>query len=100
MRKLIFSLVIMGVFTSVGWAGLYEGVIADIFDGGQSLKVTHVDDLTKEKKTLFVSIDSKTQILGAASASTLKPGHAISINATEIESNRLSAKSITVISNV
>ena len=99
MRKLIFVLASMILSANVGWAGLYEGVIADVFDGGQSLKITQVDDLTKEKKTLFVSIDSKTQILGTASAATLKPGYAVSVDAIETESNRLSAKSISVISN-
>ncbi len=95
MRKWILMLVLFGVGANVSWANIYEGVIADTFDGGQSIKVTHVDALTKEKKSLSVSLDPQTKILGADSVSALKPGDAVSINAVELGDNRLSAKSIT-----
>ncbi len=96
MSKIIFALAILGMFTTASWADIYEGVIVESLDGGQLLEVAQVDDLTKDKKTLFVSLDTETQILSADSAAALKPGDSVSINAVETEPNRLSAKSITV----
>ncbi len=98
MRKLILTLIILGIFMNAGWAATYEGIIVEVLDGGQTLKMTQVDSLTKDKKTLFVSVDEHTQILGTEPSEALKPGDSISVNGVETEFDHLSAKSITVAS--
>lgn len=97
MYKFIFAFLVFATLANLGWADVYDVVIVEIYDGGQSIKVAQTDNLTKEKKLLFVSIDAETKISGNASASALKPGDAVSINAVEIQLGRLSAKTISMI---
>jgi|GEM_PF-5119836 len=102
MRKLIFTFAILGMFAPMSFADAYkshEGIIAEIYDGGQSIKVTESDSLTKERKTVMVSIDPKTRIVGTESAGTLKAGDSVSILASQADENRLSAKQISVTRN-
>lgn len=99
MRQFIFTFMLLAAFTNVSWANLYEGIIVETFDGGQSIKVSQVDRLTKEKQTIMVSIGAQTQISGVGPGVVLKQGDAVSINAVEVDSNRLFAKTISVISN-
>ena len=98
MYKFIFTFLMFTTLADVGWADLYDVVILEVYDGGQSIKVAQTDNFTKEKKVLFVNIDTETQIAGKASPAVLKPGDAVSINAVETEPGRLSAKTISIIS--
>lgn len=100
MTKLILILAAMSVFAGPAWADSYKGIIADVYDGGQSIKVTHVDNLTKDKETILVSIDPKTQISGTESAATLKPGDSVSIIGVESGTNQLSAKQLAVMTPI
>jgi protein involved in polysaccharide export with SLBB domain len=97
MCKFIFAFLVFATLANLGWADVYDVVIVEIYDGGQSIKVAQTDNLTKEKKLFFVSIDAETKISGNASAAVLKPGDALSIDAVEIQSDRLSAKTISMI---
>ena len=98
MYKFIFAFLMFATLAEAGWANVYDVVIVEVYDGGQSIKVAQTDNFTKEKKVLFVNIDTETQISGNASAAVLKPGDSVSINAVETEPGRLSAKTISIIS--
>ena len=97
MRKLILTLTLLGFFAGSAWAAVVEGVIVDTYDGGQSLKVARIDELTKDKVNLNITVDPQTKITGADSISALKAGDAVSIVGTEIEANHFSAQQITVV---
>ena len=100
MRKFILTLAMLAMTANMAWAAnIYKGIISEVFDGGQSIKVSQIDELTKEKKILFVSIDSQTQIVGTPSSATLKTGDAVEVTATETGFNHLSAQNIAVTSN-
>lgn len=100
MRKLILILAALSLLAGPAWADSYKGIIADVYDGGQSIKVTHVDDLTQDKQTMLVSIDPNTQISGTESAATLKPGDSVSIIGVETGANQLSAKQLSVMTPI
>jgi hypothetical protein len=100
MHKLILTITALSLLSSPLWADSYKGIIADVYDGGQSIKVTHVDNLTKDKETILVSIDPKTQISGTDSAATLKPGDSVSIIGVETGTNQLSAKQLSVMTPI
>ena len=100
MYKFIFAFLMFATLADAGWADVYDVVIVEIYDGGQLIKVAQTDSVTKEKKVLFVNIDTETQISRNASVAALKPGDAVSINAVETEPGRLSAKTISMISNM
>jgi len=99
MDKFILTLVTLSLLSSPLWADSYKGVVSDVYDGGQSIKVTQVNDFTKDKQTMLVSIDPNTQISGTESAATLKPGDSVSIIAVETGVNQLSAKQLSVLTS-
>jgi len=100
MSKLILILAALSLLSGPVWADSYKGIITDVYDGGQSIKVTRVNSLTQDRETVLVSIDLRTQISGTESSATLKVGDAVSIIGVETDENQLSAKQLSVITNV
>lgn len=88
---LIFSL------AASAHAAVYKGRIAEMYSGGQSMKLTQVDELTKDEKNISVDTDEQTSITGVASLSDLKPGMSVSVEGEESSFNQVHARSISVL---